>query len=143
MSISPKGSSELRLLLPPSPVKDLFQPHHLQWPGRAQKQITGSGHAGITRPEVCPSLGPGGSKGRATSAQFVRVQQSQTSWHSWSGFIYVAKPTQLHNFESMFKETAKFVCLDKKNVTLRTVAYGDNFHITVIEQACVNATVRL
>lgn len=43
----------------------------------------------------------------------------------------------------MFKETAKSVCLDRKNVTLRTVAYGDNFHITVVEGACVNATVEL
>lgn len=50
---------------------------------------------------------------------------------------------QLHNFESMFKETAKSVCLDRKNVTFRTVAYGDNFHITVIEGAYVNATVQL
>ena len=43
----------------------------------------------------------------------------------------------------MFKETAKSVCLDRKNVTLRTVAYGDNFHIPVVEGACVNATVQL
>lgn len=43
----------------------------------------------------------------------------------------------------MFKKTAKSVCLDMKNVTLRTVAYGDNFHITVVEGACVNATVQL
>ncbi|PKU47021.1 hypothetical protein llap_2674 [Limosa lapponica baueri] len=31
----------------------------------------------------------------------------------------------------------------RKNVTLRTVAYGDNFHITVVKGACVNATVQL
>lgn len=40
----------------------------------------------------------------------------------------------------MFKEIAKSMCLDRQNVTLRTVAYGDNFHITV-EGAGVNAAV--
>lgn len=42
----------------------------------------------------------------------------------------------------MLQQTAKSDCLGGKNVILWTVAYGDNFHITVTERACVNATGR-
>lgn len=42
----------------------------------------------------------------------------------------------------MLQQTAKSDCLGGKNVILWTVAYGDNFHITVTERACVNATAQ-
>lgn len=61
-----------------------------------------------------------------------------------STFPSGAKPLKhLYRFESMFQKTAKSDCLDGKNVILCTVAYGDNFHITVTEGACVNATAQL
>lgn len=42
----------------------------------------------------------------------------------------------------MLQQTAKSDCLGGKTVILWIVAYGDNFHITVTERACVNATGR-